>query len=122
MLIFVLPLMPTLQPLHAINMFVNKMPARFRNFWRGFMMTIETAVIGLLAWGGYQKVLFFMSKNATTDILHMPKWIFAASCLLAFVEFFIINLIDTIILFQKGVKNEQEMVVDEWSDDQVKGI
>ena len=105
-----------------VNMFVNKFPYRFRNIWRGVILLVETAIVGLLAYGGYEKVIYFFSKNAHTDILHMPKYLFAVSCLVGFAEFFIICLIDTIQLFIDGASGKEEPKEEGWSDDQVKGI
>jgi TRAP-type C4-dicarboxylate transport system permease small subunit len=106
-----------------VSLFVNKFPYRFRCFLRFGIMVFETAVIGLLAYGGYVKVMSFYTKTTTTDVLNIPKWIFALAALVAFVEYFLLSLIDTVQFCVDGVKNEKREVADEsWTDDQVKGI
>ena len=105
-----------------VNLLVNKFPYRFRCFWRFAILLVETLVIALLAVGAYQEVAFFLQRSTTTDILNMPKWIFAAAVLVAFVEYFLLSLIDTILIFFDGVKGEEQIAEDSWSDDQVKGI
>ena len=106
-----------------VNLLVNKFPYRFRCFWRCAIMAVETAVIALLAVGGYQKVMLFLEKTTTTDVLNMPKWIFAVAGFVAFAELFVLSFIDTIQLGIDGVKGEEPGVADDgWTDDQVKGI
>jgi TRAP-type C4-dicarboxylate transport system permease small subunit len=105
-----------------VNLFVNKFPYQFRCFWRCGIMALETAIIGLLAYGGYDRVMSFADKATTTDVLNMPKWIFALAALVAFVEYFLLSLIDTIQFCLDGVKNEEHAVGEGWTDDQVKGI
>jgi TRAP-type C4-dicarboxylate transport system permease small subunit len=105
-----------------INMFVNKFPYRFRCFWRCAIMAAETAVIGLLAIGGYDKVMAFYTRSTTSDILNMPKWVFAAAGLVAFAEYFLLSLIDTIQFCVEGIHGEENFVDDVWNDEQVKGV
>ena len=117
---------PVLQISHGhvwVNLFVNKFPYRFRNFWYSAIMLVETAVIALLAYGGLDRVISFYERSRTTDILHMPWWIFAVTVLVAFLEYFILSLIDTIQFFQDGIKNKEPAPHAEgWSDEDVKGI
>ena len=106
-----------------VNLVTNKFPYRFRTFWLFVTMIIETAVIALIAIGAYDKVALFVKMGTTTDVLDIPKWIFAIFGLIAFVEYFILSLIDTIQLCVDGVKNEQPApAAGGWSDDEVKGI
>jgi TRAP-type C4-dicarboxylate transport system permease small subunit len=106
-----------------VSLFVNRFPYRFRCFWRCGIMAFETAVIGLLAYGGYDKIMSFYTKAAATDVLNMPKWVFALAALVAFVEYFLLSLIDTVQFCMDGVKNEEHAAVGEsWTEDQVKGI
>ena len=117
---------PTLQINYGhvwVNLLVNKFPYRFRNFWYSVIMLVETAVIALLAYGGLDRVITFYSRSRTTDILHIPWWIFAVAVLVAFVEYFILSLIDTIQFFLDGVNNKPpESKPEGWSDEDVKGI
>ena len=105
-----------------INLFVNKMPYRFRCFWRCGVMIFETALIGLLAYGGWDKTVAFYMRNTTSDFLNMPKWIFAVAALAAFAEYFLLSLIDTVQFCIDGFYGEEKIVVDVWSEDQVKGL
>jgi len=55
--------------------------------------------------------------------LDLPKWIFAIFGLIAFIEYFILSVIDTIQMLIDGIKNEPPAPSAEgWSDDEVKGI
>jgi len=106
-----------------VNLVTNKFPYRFRSFWCFVTLLIETAVIALLVIGGYDKVSLFIRTGTSTDVLDIPKWIFAIFGLIAFVEYFILSLIDTIQQLIDGVKNEPPAPVAEgWSEDEVKGI
>ena len=105
-----------------INLFVNKFPYRFRCFWRCAIMAAETALIGLLAIGGYNKVVFFYKMSTTSDVLNMPKWIFAAAGLVAFAEYFLLSLIDTVQFCMDGIGGEEKFVDDVWTEEQVKGL
>lgn len=106
-----------------VSLFVNKFPYRFRSFWMFAIMLIETAIVFLLALGGYRKVMDLFSTGRVTDVLRMPWWIFAVFVLIAFIEHFILSLIDTIQLCADGVKNDPPKPTGEgWSEDEVKGI
>jgi TRAP-type C4-dicarboxylate transport system permease small subunit len=106
-----------------VEMFVNKMPYRFRCFWRGVIMSVETALIGLLTVGGWREMAVFMLKHSATDTLRIPKWNFAAACFVGFLELFLLSLIDTIQLFVDGsTKKKNSEAKDEWSDSDVIGI
>lgn len=106
-----------------VNLLVNKAPYRARCFWRAGVMVVETVVIFLLAYGGWQKVAFFYEKATTSDVLNLPKWIFALVAFIAFVEYFVLSLVDTIQLFIDGAKNEAPAIEESgWSEDEVKGI
>ena len=118
-----------------VTLFVDKFPYRFRCFWLCVIMLLETVVIALLTIGAYRKVidLFTVGKRAEgapwwlsgrlTDVLNLPMWIFAVFVLIAFAEYFIISLIDTIQLCIDGVKNEPPAPEEKsWSEDEVKGI
>lgn len=106
-----------------VNLLVNKFPYRFRCFWRCVIMALETLIVGLLVYGAWDKVTALYSRGTTTDILNWPKWIFAVAALVAFVEFFVLVLVDTIQLGIDGVKNEPpEPGSEGWKEDEVKGI
>lgn len=107
-----------------VNLFVNKFPYRLRCFWRCGIMAFETAVIGLLAYGGYDRVMSFYTKATTTDVLNMPKWIFALAGLVAFTEYFLLSLIDTVQYCVDGVRNETRAAAagEGWTEEQAKGI
>jgi hypothetical protein len=65
----------------------------------------------------------FYTKATTTDVLNMPKWIFALAALVAFTEYFLLSLIDTVQFCIDGVKNEKPTTVNEgWTEEQVKGV
>jgi TRAP-type C4-dicarboxylate transport system permease small subunit len=107
-----------------VEMFVNRLPYRLRCFWRGVIMTVETALIGLLTVGGWREMTFFLTKHSATDTLRIPKWIFAAAAFVGFLELFLLSLIDTIQLFADGSANKKdpESKEDGWSDSDVMGI
>jgi len=107
-----------------VEMFVNKLPYRFRCFWHGFIMAVETALIGLLTLGGWRETAFFLMKHSATDTLRIPKWIFAAAAFVGFLELFLLSLIDTIQLFADGSANKKDPASKEdgWNDSDVMGI
>jgi len=106
-----------------VDLFVRLFPYRFRCFWRCIVSVVETALIGLLAYGGYLKIAMFLRTSTTSDVLNLPKWIFAVAALVAFAEYFVLSLIDTMQLCLDGLRGEEKPAGDEgWSDEQVKGI
>jgi len=106
-----------------VNLVTNKFSYRFRSFWLAVTLLIETTVIALLVYGGATKVSLFIHTGTTTDVLNIPKWIFAIFGLIAFAEYFVLSLVDTIQLFIDGVKNEPPAPVEGgWTEDEVKGI
>jgi TRAP-type C4-dicarboxylate transport system permease small subunit len=106
-----------------VDLFVRLFPYRFRCFWRFVVMAIETGVIAMMAVGGYNKIVMFADRSTTTDVLNMPKALFAVAGLVAFTEFCVLFIIDTLQLLVNGIKGvEQPTAKDGWSDDQVKGI
>ena len=106
-----------------VPLFVNKFKYRFRCFWLFAIRLVETALVVTLAIGGYRKVLDMYSTGRSSDVLHLPYWIFAVAIVVAFVEFFVLSLVDTIKLFSDGVINEPPVEVDDrWSEDDVKGL
>ena len=117
---------PVLQGRHGhiwVPLFVNKFAYRFRCFWLFVIRFVETALIVTLAIGGFRKVMDLYSTGRSSDVLHLPYWIFAVAILIAFIEYFVLSLIDTIQLFNDGVKNEPPVKTDNrWSEDEVKGL
>ena len=106
-----------------VDLFVRLFPYRFRCFWRCVVSVAETAVIALLAYGGYQKIIMFLRTSTTSDILNMPKWVFAVAVLVAFLEYLVLSLIDTLQFCLDGLRGEEKRADDDgWSDEQVKGI
>ncbi|MCL2121971.1 MAG: TRAP transporter small permease subunit [Clostridiales bacterium] len=106
-----------------VDLFVRLFPYRFRCFWRCAVSVVETGIIGLLAYGGYLKIVMFLRTSTASDILNMPKWIFAIAVLAAFAEYFVLSLIDTLQLCLDGARGGEKPVEDGgWSDGQVKGI
>ena len=106
-----------------VPLFVDKFPYRFRCFWLFAIALVETALIAMLALGAYYKILADLKSARLTDVLKMPWWIFAIVVAVAFVEYFIISLIDTIQLFADGVKNKPQTPAEAgWSEDEVKGL
>ncbi|NLB29063.1 MAG: TRAP transporter small permease [Clostridiales bacterium] len=106
-----------------VNLFVVKFPYRFRCFWRFAIMVVETIIIGLLAYGGFSRVVSLFGRSTTTDILNMPKWIFAVFLMIAFIEYFVLSVVDTVQFCIDGVKNEEPApTAGGWSEDEVKGI
>lgn len=85
-----------------VNMFVDKFPRRMRSYWLGVVHIVETLVCAGFVYGSVLKIKMFLDGNSTTDILNMPKWIFAAVCLIGFLELTILMLIDTIQHFING--------------------
>ncbi len=104
-----------------VNMFVNRMPSRFRGFWRASIMVVETLLIFALLVGSIIKVKTF-GTVAHTDVLNIPKWIFAAVMCVGFGEMFLLLALDTIQLFIDTAKGKSEAVEESWSEDQVKGV
>lgn len=106
-----------------VPLFVNKYPYRFRCFWLFVIRLVETAVIAMLAFGSYKKAVDLITTGRPTDVLNMPQWIFAAVMTVAFFEYFILSLIDTIQLVVDGVKNDPPKLEGKgWTEDEVKGI
>ena len=106
-----------------VPLFVNKFPYRFRCFWLLVIRFVETVVIALLFLGAYNKAGDLLSTGRPTDVLNMPQWIFAVVMAVAFAEYFILSLIDTIQFLIDGVKNSPPLPEEKtWTDDEVKGI
>lgn len=88
-----------------VPLFVNKFPYRFRCFWVCSISLIETAIVLALANGAYGKALDLMRTGMSSDVLKMPMWVFAAIVFIAFCEYFILSVVDTIQYCIDGVKN-----------------
>ena len=117
---------PTLQLKQGhiwVDLFVRLFHYRFRCIWRFIITAIETVLIALLAVGGYNKIVMFMDRATTTDVLHMPKSLFAVAGLVAFAELFVLSLIDALQFGLDAIKGErQPESVEGWSEEQAKGI
>jgi TRAP-type C4-dicarboxylate transport system permease small subunit len=106
-----------------VPLFVDKFPYRFRCFWLFGIMIVETGVIAMLVIGAYKKLTDLLSTGRATDVLRMPQWIFAVFLLIAFIEYFVLSLVDTVQYCIDGAKNSPPKPGDEgWTDDEVKGI
>ena len=106
-----------------VPLFVDKFPYRFRCFWLFAIRLIETGLIALFAIGAYRRLLDLYSTGRATDVLKMPWWIFAVFLLIAFIEYFVISLIDSVQYCIDGAKNKPPAPKAEgWSEDEVKGI
>lgn len=92
-----------------VNMFVDKFPVRFRSFWMGGVLLVETIVSAMFTYGGYQKLMAFIKTPAATDVLNMPKWPFALCCLIGFFEFTVVLLIDSIQSFIDGAHGPEKL-------------
>ncbi len=93
-----------------VNMFVDKFPPKMRTIWLAVVHLIELAVCALFTYGAVLKLQNFFSTGTTTDVLNMPKWIFALVCLIGFAELTILLLIDTIQLFMDAATGKYEDV------------
>lgn len=102
MCMFSIPMLQVKKGHIWVNMFVDKFTPRFRSYWMGIVLLVETVVVGLFTYGSVQKLQTFLNTPARTDVLNMPKWPFALACLIGFLEFTIILLIDTIQSFIDG--------------------
>ena len=107
-----------------VPLLVNKYPKKLQPYFMCFVMLVETAVVGLLIWGGYEKIVMFASRSTTTDVLHIPKSWLAIVALIGFIEYFVLMAFDTIQLFLDGRKDPElaEPEAEGWSEDDVKGI
>jgi TRAP-type C4-dicarboxylate transport system permease small subunit len=85
-------------------------PAKMRTVWLAVVHLIEVAVCALLSYGAVLKLQNFLNTGTTTDVLNMPKWIFALDCLIGFAELTILLLIDTIQLFMDAATGKYEDV------------
>ena len=102
MVVIVMLAIPTLRITKGhvwVSMFVDMFPPRFRLYWLGFIQVIELAVFAMLTYGGWLKLMNFISTGTTTDVLNMPKWPFALVCLIGFAEMTIFMILDTIQTF-----------------------
>ena len=106
-----------------VPLFVDRFPYRFRCFWVFGVSLVETGVVAMLCVGAFNKVTDLISTGRPTDVLNIPQWIFAAVMLVAFLEYFVLSVIDTIQYCVDGAKNEPPKPEGKgWSDDEVKGI
>jgi len=106
-----------------VPLFVDRFPYRFRCFWVFGISVVETGVIAMLCLGAYNKVADLITTGRPTDVLNIPQWIFAVVMVVAFVEYFILSLIDTIQYLIDGVKNEPPKPEEKgWTEDEVKGV
>ena len=115
-----------------VTLFVDKFPYRFRCFWLFGITAIETAVIAMLVIGSYRRVIDLLSTGRQSDVLGLPWWLFAVVVLIAFIEYFVISLIDTIQFCVDGMQSDTtapggknfrlRFTRDGWTDDDVKGI
>jgi len=100
---------PVLQHKHGhvwVNLFVNKFPARMKSFWMFVILLAETLVIAMLLWGAFRNVsALYGPPPKLTFVLNMPQWIFAASTIIAFAEYLLLTLCDTLHYLYDGVKN-----------------
>jgi TRAP-type C4-dicarboxylate transport system permease small subunit len=89
-----------------VNLLVNMFPSRMKSFWMFVIMLLETLVIAMLLWGALRNVSALIGPPAKlTFVLNMPQWIFAASTIVAFVEYFLLALCDALRYLSDGVKN-----------------
>jgi hypothetical protein len=64
-----------------------------------------------------------IASGRASDVLRLPWWVFAVFEMIAFIEYFVLSLVDTIQLCIDGVKNEPPKLIKKgWADDEVKGI
>jgi TRAP-type C4-dicarboxylate transport system permease small subunit len=106
-----------------VDLFVRLFPRRLRYFWRFAVMVVETGVVAMLAIGGYNKIVMFAARSTTTDVLRLPKSLFAVAGLVAFAEFFVLFAIDTLLLLRDGIKGDGQPADESGrTDEQVKGI
>ena len=77
----------------------------------------------MLSIGAYNKATDLITTGRPTDVLNIPQWIFAVIMFVAFIEYFILSVIDTIQYCVDGVKNEPPKLDEKgWTDDEVKGV
>lgn len=89
-----------------VPLIVNRLHYRFRCFWICVISVMETFIIFLFANGALGKTLDQYKTGMVSDVLKMPHWVFSVVVVVAFVEYFILKLIDTIQYFIDGVKND----------------
>ena len=89
-----------------VPLVVERFPYRFRCFWICVISVMETFIIFVFANGALGKTLDQYRTAMVSDVLKMPHWVFSVVVVVAFSEYFILKLIDTIQYCIDGVKGE----------------
>lgn len=89
-----------------ISMFPDRL--RFRNRWLAAVRLLECAVCALLAWGGAAKTRLFFETGTTTDVLNLPKWLFALFVLIGFGEMTVLTALEAAELLRTSKEKKQE--------------
>ena len=87
-----------------VPMIVERLPYRLRCFWCCAVSLLETAFILALIIGAYRKFLDLFGTGRASDVMRLPHWVFAVIILIAFFEYFVLSLVDTIQFCADGMK------------------
>jgi len=107
-----------------VNLLVNKYPKKMQPYWMFGIMVVETLVVAMMIWGGYNKIILFASRHTTTDVLNIPRSWLAVIALIGLVEYLVIVVMDT-IQYLVDARKGTDLTASEaegWSEDDVKGI
>lgn len=92
-----------------VDLLVNKIPGRGKCFYKSFILLIEIGLLGLMAFGTFQKIISLITRKTTTAVILIPQMPFAIFLCLGLLLFCILLLMDAIIAFNDGVKYKKSL-------------
>jgi TRAP-type C4-dicarboxylate transport system permease small subunit len=103
MMAFGIPALQIVDGHVKVDLLVKKMPGRSRFFFESAILLAEAAVVGLMTWGTYNKVINFYTRGTSTGVLRIPETPFAACMCLGLALFCVLLLMDAVITFLDGL-------------------
>ena len=90
-----------------VDFFVDMIPGRGKCFFLGFIRLAESAILGLLIWGTYEKVRSLIARPLYSMIIRIPQFPFAVCLCLGMVLFSILLFMDALIYITDGVNYQK---------------
>ena len=90
-----------------VDMFVRLFPARFRRFYMGTVMVIETFIGGVMTVGAYQKCQSLVEQAVVTSVLKVPHLPFAVFMVVGLALFTVAMALQATVLFAEGVAGDE---------------
>ena len=92
-----------------VDMFVNMLPRMGKRIVEGLLLVLEAAILFLMTYSMFEKILTTLKNGAATQLLHIPQWPFVIVVVIAMFFYSLIVLVHAIEVLGGFTEEKQEL-------------